>query len=92
MSSVNMLTPKKLSINFIIAKAAKSITKPIIAFVILPRALSKPCLSPPEEIHCIPPQINMKKKIRAPATKSKATARGRRFEKKEVPLLSAKNV
>ena len=91
MSSISIFTPKKLSINLIIAKAVKSITKPIMALVIFPRAPSKACLSPPEEIQVIAPQINMKKKIKEPIMKAKIATRGRRFEKKEVPVLSAKN-
>jgi len=74
----------------IIARETKSTTKPTIALVILPRALSSACLSPPEEIQVIAPQTNIKKNIKQPIIKAKATTRGRRFEKKAVPPGSAK--
>jgi hypothetical protein len=81
-----IVIPKILSIKCIIANAAKRITIPINALVIVPLALSSACLSPPEEIHLIAPIINMKKKISTPATKPKVTATVMNFCRKTGPV------
>ena len=49
-------------------------TSPIIAAIIVPRALSTFALSPPEVIHRMPPQIRKKRAISAAATSKNATA------------------
>lgn len=60
MSIVNIETPKNVSISFTIAKAENNITIPTRALVILPLALSKACLSPPELIIPTAPVRNVK--------------------------------
>ena len=69
-----MLTEKKVLIRVTIAQAANTITSPIIAAVICPLAASVWALSPPDEIHLIPPITSMKKKINAATTTTKVTA------------------
>lgn len=54
--------------------AKKAITKPMIAAIIVPRALSTFALSPPDVIHRIPPKIRKKRAIRTATIKMKVTA------------------
>ena len=68
------LKPKKLSASERIKNAKKSITKPIIAAIIVPRALSTFALSPPDVIHRIPPQIRKKRAISTAIIRIKVTA------------------
>ena len=69
-----MLKPKKLSASDRIKNAKKAITKPIIAAMIVPRALSTFALSPPDVIQRMPPQIKKKRAIRTAIIRMKVTA------------------
>jgi hypothetical protein len=82
MSRVRIDIPKKCSISLIIANVAKRITIPIKALVILPLAPSSACLSPPDEIHCIAPIINIKRKTTEPTTKRIVIMAGMAFWRK----------
>ena len=66
-----MSIPKKAFTKVIIAQAAKTITNPIKAAVIVLLALSAWPLSPPDVIYLTPPQISMKKKIKAATIKTR---------------------
>lgn len=55
-------------------KAKKEITNPMIAAMIVPRALSTFALSPPDVIHRIPPQIRKKRAINVATIRMKVTA------------------
>src|SRR4030042_4471522 len=78
--------PKKHSTRFIIAIKEKSTTSPTRALVILLRADSYRILSPPEEIHSIPPIISIKIKITPPITSPKDIKAGINLPKNCVAL------